>query len=306
MIKIYYKSIKEKKSRILDRFRKGSWVDVCSPSEEEIESLVNMLDLDMDLIKDSLDEFEVPRLEIEKNIVYFFTRVPTGSGSEIRTSPMLLSIGPDFILTVSREKIDVISNFWQKRPELYTTQRAKLFLEILIAVNKEYGKKLVEINKSVRSLRVRLERINVKDIVRFVDLERILNDFLSALLPTNTALENILSGKKIHFYDDDKEIIEDLSVSYEQQIELAKSVLKHAVNIRGGYSNLMNHDLNRVIKILTALTIILTIPTMIFSFYGMNVSLPFEDSPIAILYIAGSTILISVGLFLLFARNRWL
>ncbi len=306
MIKIYFRSIKERRLKASDKFRKGSWVVAEAPDEEEREKLAKLLSIDADLLRDAMDEFEVPRLEVEKKVAYVFTRVPHRRGNETVTVPVMIAIGEDFVFTVAREKIDLFDAVFDGKKDVYTTQKTKFFLEFLFAINKRYGYFLLELDKNVRALRVKLERINVRDIVKFVDLEKILNDFLSALVPTNAALENILKGRQVHFYEEDRELIEDLSVAYEQQVELAKSILRHAVNIRNAYSNIMDHDLNRVMKILTALTILLTVPTMIFSFYGMNIRLPLMDSSAAIAYIISGTVVISGILLSIFMRNRWL
>ena len=302
---MHFRSVKDRRFRTSEEFRRGSWVAAQAPDEGEREKLAALLPIDPNLLRDAMDEFEVPRLEIEKNVAYVFTRVPQRREKETITIPVLIAIGDDFVLTVTREKTDVFDSLFTKKKNLYTTQKTKLFLELLFAINRLYGAYLLELDKSARALRVKLEKITVRDIVKFVDLEKILNDFLSALTPTNTALENILKGRQVNFYEEDRELIEDLSVAYEQQIELAKSILRHAVNIRNAYSNIMDHDLNRVMKLLTALTILLTVPTMIFSFYGMNIDLPLANTQAAMIYILSGTFVISGILMYIFIRNRW-
>lgn len=306
MLKIYFRSVKEKKLNNINIFRKGSWIHAEDPSEQEIDNIVAMTNVDEILIRDAMDEYEVPRLEIDNKVSYIFTRAPYKKGEEIMTMPIMIAVGPDFVLTVSREKMPFFEQFINGKRNIYTTQKTKLFLEILSAVCNQYGIYLLNINKNVRTLRFNLKKMNISDIARFVDLEKVLNDFLSALIPTNTTLENIIKRGKLPSYEEDLEFVEDLSIDFEQQIEVAKSVLKHIINIRNAYSNVMTHDLNRVMKILTALTIILTIPTMIFSFYGMNVNLPFGASPLAFIYIIVGTMIFSIVLFFVFIKNRWL
>ncbi len=308
MITIYHKSIKEKKLRKLDSFRTGSWVHVISPSEEEIGQVVDMLDIEDDLIKDALDPFEVPRLESEKGTTYVFTRVPQESGREIMVVTLLIVIGKNFVLTVAKEKLDFFDIFTRAQQKTNTTQKTKFFFELFAAINQRFNYFLLNISRQTHSLHAKIEkkRINNKDLVNFVDFERILNDFISVLVPTNTVLESLLSGRYFTLYEEDKDLIEDLFLASGQLAERAKAVLKYIVNIRNAYSNIMTYDLNRVMKILTALTIILTIPTMIFSFYGMNVNLPLGNSPHGALFISLATVFVSFGVFLLFVRNRWL
>jgi len=154
-------------------------------------------------------------------------------------------------------------------------------LQIFSRINQVYNKFLTDISKNVRSVSVKLEKIENKDVIRFVNFEIILNDFLTALNPINNLLQDLLSGKFLKLYEKDKDLIEDLSLGTGQLIERCRADLKTIVNIRESYSTIITNNLNRVIKLLTALTIILTIPTIIASIYGMNVRLPLADNPLA-------------------------
>ena len=169
-----------------------------------------------------------------------------------------------------------------------------------------YSSFINNIAKNVRGVTVRLENIGNKEIKQFVMFEGSLNDFLAALVPTNTLLNNLLSGKFLQLYEQDHELVEDLMLSNHQLIELCQSNMRSIGNVREGYSTIMSNNLNRVIKILTALTIVLTVPTIVASFYGMNVRLPLADSPDAFLVVLGVTILVSVAVLALFLKNRWL
>lgn len=152
----------------------------------------------------------------------------------------------------------------------------------------------------------RIEKINNADIVQFVRFEEILNDFLSALTTTNTAQNNLLSKKMIEFPEDDKDLIEDMSLGTVQLIEATKNNLKNIVNIREAYTTIVSQDLNRVIKLLTALTIILNVPVLVASLYGMNVALPGAHSPLAFWWLFGGTSILTIILLLLFMKNKWL
>jgi magnesium transporter len=179
-------------------------------------------------------------------------------------------------------------------------------LQLFSRLVASYNQFLTDISRRVRRLGIRLEEITNKEIAQLVAFEGVLNDFLSALVPTNTILGNLLSSKFLKLYEEDKELIEDLILSIGQLVEICKSNLKTMVNIRESYSTIMTNNLNRVIKLLTALTVILAVPTMIASFFGMNVALPGAGSPHAFVWIFGFTVLIAGLLLLVFIRNRWL
>jgi len=306
MIKIYYRSVREIKLSTLDKFKTGAWVNVYDPSGQDIDDLHEMLGVEKSLLQDALDPYEVPRLEQENGTTYVFTRVPERVGQEVMTVPLLIVLGDNFVLTFSQKKFGFLNKFVRGEVGFFTTQKTKFFLEIFSGVNRQYNVFLIEVGKGIRSLKFKLEKMSNKDLIHFVDLERVLNDFLSALVPAGSALKKMLDGRSVHLYEDDQDLIEDIFLDNGQLTEMARSTLQHVINIRDTYSNIITQDLNRVMKILTSLTILLTIPTMIFSFYGMNVALPHANSAQAYNFILILTLAISVSLLILFKRNRWL
>jgi magnesium transporter len=306
MLNYYYKTIKSGKIEKIEKHRAGVWINVVEPSVEEIKFLVEKYELEEDLLMDALDENEVPRLEVESKVVYLFNRVPEKKGKEIITEPLLLVLGNDYLLTIARKELEFMENFITGKKDIVTTQKIKTFLQIFSAVNYRYNKYLNEINRDIRFALFRLERISTQDIIKFVNFEKVLNDFLSALIPMKTSLEKLLDGRSLRLYEEDKDLIEDLFLSTGQLVEMAKSTLRHITNIRDAYSNIMNHELNRTMKLLTVLTIILTVPTIVFSFFGMNVNFPFGNSPETVWQIIIFTLLFLSGLSFLFLRNRWL
>lgn len=305
MIQTYYRNLKETSVRTLDEFKKGAWIYVENPSDKEISELVDKFSLEAGHIQDARDIYEVPRLEVEDKTLYIFTRYAYTENSQIYTFPVLLIIGEDFFITITEKPYYILKKFVEEK-KFYTTQKIKLFLQLLLQINQSYTSFVNNINKEVRRMGVEIERVNNKDIVKLVRYESVLNDFLSALIPTNAILQNLLSGKYVKLFDEDKDLIEDLQLNTIQLIDISKSNLRNIVNYREAYSAIMTNNLNQVIKLFTALTVILTIPMIIASIYGMNVHLPFENSPLAFGGIL-TIILVFAGLLvLLFWKKHWL
>lgn len=306
MVRIFHKTIKNKKVRELKTIKVNSWVHAVNPKLEEIEEIAKKCNLKKDLLRDALDPYEVPRVETDGETTYVFTRAPHESEEQITTCPILIAVSKQHIVTISRAKFPFLEQFASGKMDFSTTQKIKFFIQIFSEMNHEYNLFLTEISKRVRSVRVRLKKISHKDIIQFVDFESIINDFLSALVPTNSILHNLLSGRHLQLYEKDKELIEDLFLSNKQLMEISTSTLKTIVNIRDAYSTIMTQDTNRVIKLLTSLTIILTVPTIVASVYGMNVGLPYADSPYAFLGIIAGNILFMYLMALIFIRKNWL
>lgn len=305
MIKFYYRNVKEKKVKTSSRFKAGVWIYVENPSDKELERLSQKYKLDKNLLKDALDQYEVPRMELENGITYIFTRVPHYEEDVITTIPLLIAISPEFILTLSSKRLEPLEIFRNNQIEFYTTQKTKFFIQIFSAINRKYSHLLTKIERGVMGAKVRLEKIKNKDIVQLVNFEEILSDFLTALIPTNNTLQKLLAGGYLKLYEEDRNLIEDLFLDNRQLIETCKTVLKSIVNIRDAYSTIMTNNLNQIIKFLTALTIILTVPTIISSFYGMNVKLPLQDAWWAFWAISALVLVIISILVIIFVKNKW-
>ncbi len=309
MIRYYYKTVRSKGLQILDEYKSGCWVYAEQPSEAELDALAEELSLDRGILTDIHDEDEMPRVERQKDATYMFTRFPyTTADHQLATTPVLLVLKDNVLLTISQQRLARIDHFLNDKIEFYTTQRTKLMLQILDQIVDQYEVKLNSISRQIKSIRSRLrvEEIRNKDFVDFVLIEDILNEYLSALTPTNSILRRLLVGKHIKLHDEDEDIVEDLLLNNEQSVEACKSNLKTIVNIREAYSTIMSNNLNRVIRLLTVLTVIISVPTLISSIYGMNIDLPLKDTEGAFLLIMLTSLTISLFLLFLFRRSRWL
>lgn len=306
MLTIYHRTVKEPKLVVLETPRAGTWIHVENPSPEELTFLEGKLKLDSDLLRDATDFFEVPRFETEGGTAYFFTRFPTQTGDEVATAPIMFAVTKSVVVSFCKEHPVFLDRFIEGRAPFFTTQRTKLFLLLAGAINKHYERHLISIRREVRRNNINLRTIRNRDIVRLVAIENTLNDFASALVPTNAALRTILSGSHLQLYEKDMDIIEDIQLSNLQLVESSKSILKTIQNIRSSYTAIVTNNLNQIIKFLTSLTVILTVPTIVASLYGMNVQLPFMDSALVFLFIVVGIVLIMTMLAFLFVKKEWL
>ncbi|MBP9690892.1 magnesium transporter CorA family protein [Candidatus Woesebacteria bacterium] len=305
MITIYYRNLRDRAIQKLEKYRVGSWIQVEVPTEEEIIQLAADYHLDESLLKDATDEYEVPRMEVEDGVNYIFSRYPFRKNDHISTSPILFILKDSHVITVTKEKFPLIEPFF-KRNIFFTTQKTKLFLQLFTLINTSYNSYLHTISRETRTSSYDLERITNKDIALFVRYERVLNDFHLALVRTNAVLKILLSHHNIKLFDSDRDLIEDIFLNNDQLIQLSNENLKSIVNIRDASSTIMTHNTNRVIRFFTSVTVILTIPTIVGSLFGMNVTLPFAESEFAFPGIMLFTILVSVGLVVMFLKNDWL
>lgn len=306
MIRIFYKTSKDKKVIELDEIRTGCWVYVEKPTEEELNLIADQLELDRSLLHDATDIHEVPRVEVEEGIVYIFTRFVYTGRDEVETSPMMIAVKKGVLITVSREEFPRLQMFLSSKIDFNTTQRNRLLYKILSQIHSTYFSHINSISKRLRSLTIRVEKIKNRDIIQFVVFENILDDFNSSLVRMSGIYSSLMSGRLIKFNESETDVIEDLSLESVQLVQLTKESLRSMANIREAYSTIMTNNLNQVIKLFTSLTVILTVPTIVASLYGMNVKLPYDQNPLAFFGIAGLIIVFVAVSIYFFKRNDWI
>lgn len=306
MIKYYYKSLRSQELKELDAAKRGAWVYVEAPTKDEVDYLVKQFKLEPGHIKDALDEDEMPRLEREKDQTYIFVRAAySKSSGELDTVPLLFIFVGDVVITITLKPLPSLDMFIQNRVDFATTQRTKLILQILHQIVEQYDSYITLASKQIKVIRARLRghEISNQDFIDFVTIEDELNEFLSALMPTNATLRRLSLGRHLPLFEEDQDLVEDLLLSNEQSIEACRSNVKSIINIRQAYSSISSNNLNRTMKILTLVTVIIALPNTFFGMYGMNVKLPFQDF-IGAYFLIVLTTLVAIFGIVAFLRNR--
>ncbi|MBP9827399.1 magnesium transporter CorA family protein [Candidatus Saccharibacteria bacterium] len=287
-------------------YQKGSWLRLENPTPAEVDEIVERLGLDRDIVTDALDPYEIPRIELVNRTTYFIIRIPRADNATNDFSiPLMFIMHQDCLVSICRESLQRIWQPFIEATGAITTQRSQLLILMLEDIVKNYQQKIAIINKEMRVATTDIMKLKPKDIAVFVEHERILNDYLDALLPSNDALEKLLGGNYIKIFQDDKELVEDLSIEFEQIIARCKSLLRTITSTRDSYRALMDTRLNESIWLLTIITLAFTVPTMIAGLYGMNVKLPGNvDSPLTFWVIVLISALTSASLAYYFLKKR--
>lgn len=296
----YRPAIKKRQS-----LQPGSWIRVEKPGEKERETL-EALGIDRDILDDALDPHEVPRVEQADDWIYFITRLPDVDDEfNDFTTPILFALGREHIVTISRDTLGRLWNPFIDRTLVPTTQQTKLLILMVDAIAHQYQSRITSINRQMRATTSDVQRLGSKDISALTEYERRLNDYLDALLPTNTAVEKLLGGKFLKLYEDDRDLVEDLSIDLEQLISRCKSLIRTIKNVRDSYRAVMDTRLNETIRLLTVITLALTIPTMVSGLFGMNVELPaITSSPDTFWIILVVSLTIASALSFYFLKKR--
>ena len=307
MIKYYFKSLRSERVQELDSYKPGSWVYAEAPAHEEIETLVKRFNLTEGHLQDALDEDEMPRLEKEGDQSYIFVRFAYKSiDGELVTAPLLFIFSGDLVITVSQVRLPLLDSFLSGKITFATTQRAKLILLILQQIVDQYDTFITRTSKQIKLIRSRLRghEISNQDFIDFVMIEDELNEFLSSLMPTNATLRRLLLGRYMPLFAEDQDIVEDLLLNNEQSIEACNSNMQSIIHIREAYTSISSNNLNRTMKILTAATVFVALPNVVFSMYGMNIKLPLMHEPWMFNAVVGVTLVLLLLSYIVAKRKR--
>ncbi len=282
----------------------GSWLRCERPTEEEVSELLT-LGMDEDMISDALDPHEVPRIEFDDEWTYLIARLPdTDDDFNDFTTPILFGIHKEYVVTLSR---DSLGRLWQPfidKTRVRTSRRIELVVAMIEAVSSQYQRRVATINRQMRAATDDIHTLRARDIVTLTEYERKLNDYLDALIPMNWAIERLIANRSLRLKDDDKDDVEDISIDLEQVISRCKSLLRTITNVRDSYRAVMDTRLNETIRLLTVITVALTIPTMVAGLYGMNVPLPAAESSVTFWVVIGGSALAALAIGYYFLKRR--
>ena len=269
--------------------------------------LAKQYSLELDLLVDGIDPNEAPRIEKDGTSVFIYTRYCLPEAEKMTTAPLLIVHAKGVTITICRQPFTHLEQIIGGQISIVTSKRAQLTLELLQTINSGYKRRIYNAGRRILQSRSRLDReqITNKDFISFIDIEEDLNDFLLVLEPMSEVLSALLSGKFMKLYEEDRDLIEDLSLGNQELTRLAQSRLSTLRNIREAYSTIMANSLNKVFKLMTSITILMGIFTLITGIYSMNIALPAAHNPNAFWIILGITgaAIGAVGYY--FKKNNW-
>ena len=309
MLKIYNTDIETNKLEEIKEFKKGSWINLVNPSEQEIKKVCESANIQEDFIRDALDFEEKARIDREEDdgTTLFVVDVPIVEKNEendvYTTMPLgMIVVRDDFFITVSLRKNKVMEDFEKRKiKDFQTYKKSKLIFQILYLNSSYYLSYLKLINKETEIAEYILKNsMKNKELLKLLSLEKSLVYFTTSLKSNELVMERTLRGKIIKLYEDDEDILEDAITENKQAIEMAKIYSDILNGTMEAYASIISNNLNGVMKFLTSITIVLAIPTMISSFWGMNVNLPFQDSKL------GFVIMIAISAILTLVVTWWL
>ena len=267
---------------------KGSWVNLVNPDPDEI-ALINILtEIPTDVLKTALDMEERSHVEIEENYVFVVINIPVLRGTDsYDTVPLGIFLTPDFFITVCLEETEVLYPFINNViSTFYTYKKTRFLFQILYRTATLFLRYLQQINRRTDDIEVQLRHSTKnKDFFQLLELQKSMTYFSSALRTNGTVMDRLLRLRGhlsmrhlLKMYEEDEDLLEDVIIENKQAIEMVEMYTNILMNMMNAFTSVISNNLNAVMKLLAALTIILSVPTIIFSLWGTNVDLPFAQS----------------------------
>ena len=273
----------------IDRLEKGCWIDVVAPSEEELQEIAAATKIQMDFLTAPLDEEEKSRIEIEDEQILVLVDIPfLRSNKDYDTLPLGIIITENFITTVCLEPNAVTAEFGAHNTKIFSTFKKTRFLfQILFKSATLYLKYIRIIIRRTDELEKHLRQsMQNSELFNLLDLQKSLTYFSTSLRSNYIVMEKLLrlrsatqSRHLIKLYEEDEDLLEDVIIEYKQAVEMVE-MYSHILNsMMEVFASIISNNLNLVMKFLATMTIVLAIPTLVSSMWGMNVPVPFADNP---------------------------
>lgn len=297
----------------LDFIEKGCWINLVAPTEEEIEFVVKNLEIEQNFIRDALDEEEKPRIDVDEDQTLIIADVPyvyeDDKSIKFETMPLgLLLVRDDYIITISGKPSSVLERFRNGQiRDFYTYKKTRFIFQILYYVSTDFLKYLKHIDKKSELLENSLHKsMRNRELYKLMDLSKSLVYFNTSLKSNETVLERLLKGKYVKMYEEDADILEDTIIENKQAIEMASIYSTILSGMMDAFASVISNNQNEVMKFLAAITIVMAIPNMVYSYFGQNFPLPQEGNPFMWLYVLiGSVVLSLIVAFILYKRDMF-
>ena len=274
---------------------KGSWIDVVNPDSEDLQLVSMVTEIPTDVLKTALDTEERSHVELEDNYIFVVINIPIILETDsYDTLPLGIFITPDFIITLCIQETEVMRAFTEnKYPLFYTFKKTRFLFQILYRSATLFLKYLMQINHRTDDIEDILRHsMRNKEFFLLLELQKSLTYFTSALRGNGIVMERLMRLRRntalhhlLKMYEEDEDLLEDVIIENKQAIEMVEMYSNILMSMSDTFASIISNNLNIVMKFLASITIILAVPTIIFSFWGINVPLPFANNVMGFVYV---------------------
>ncbi len=275
----------------------GTWVHLEDPDNNELNTVSEALAIELGQLKAALDEEESARFEKDDDVTLIIVDIPVvqpeGISFLYNTIPLGILIAKDTIVTVCLEDTTIIEDFAEGRVKGFDTRKKTRFIfQLLYKSSAKYLQYLRQIDKATTQVENALHKsMKNRELVQMLKLEKSLVFFSTSLKSNEIILEKMLKTNVLKKYPEDTELLEEVIIENQQAIEMSNIYRNIITGTMATFASIISNNLNMVMKLLASLTIIIAIPTLFASFWGMNVPVPFQHNPLGFWIMLGVSFL---------------
>jgi magnesium transporter len=290
----------------------GCWASLVDPTNEELSHIEKAFGIPLDYLTPALDLDETARAEKDDGTLMIVLRVPLFQGVQAdlpyTSLPIGIVITDRVIVTVCKKSSVLIDELAAGQARgLRTGKRSRFFLFLFLMAAKKYLQYLREINKTVDLLEDRLQlSLRNREVLELLKYQKCLTYFTTALKANELMMARLQRGHLFTMYPDDEDLLDDALTEIGQAIEMTNISSGILSQMMDAFASIISNNLNMVMKFLTSVTILLALPTLVASLYGMNLDLPLDHLPHAFWLIMGGAVALSAGVAVIFFRRDWL
>lgn len=286
----------------------GVWLHGAEVTGDEVEHAIRQYKLDGNIVRDVFDRHELPRIEYDDSkTLYMFLRVAwrTRAGS-VKTAPLLAVATKQNFVTLSKTKLCHPVEVTSRKPRINASDTVMLLLSTFAAVVTGYEQLIHHTSESVASIKGRLRNHEAtnEDFLKFMTIEENLATYSYNLTAMLSVAERLHGDSHIKLTAKEAEALDDIMLHIKQLVASVSTSARTVASIQNAYSIVVNNTLNQRMKLLTIITLLVTIPNVFYGMYGMNVALPFAKEPWAYGAVVGFTIVLMVMLVVMIRRMR--
>ena len=297
--------------REVDELAGACWINLADPSSEEVDRAQKLTGAPREFITDALDKDERPRLESDEGCTEIIIHVPYHEPHEdlipFHTIPLGIVLTKDHVLTVCNRLTPVTSTFLDQIRRVCSPEAQLRFtFQILWHSAILYLRYLRDIRQRADMVEQDLhESISNEALMRLMNIEKSLVYFTTSLKANKLLIGRIEHTRLLEIPDTDYDVLEDVSIEYAQAQEMASIHSNILSGTLDTFASVISNNLNNVMKYLTSITIVIMLPTLVASIYGMNIKLPFMDSPHAFVVLMGVSVVLALFAVIWLARKRF-
>lgn len=308
----YFKNIDNQTVEI-DKPKDGVWVNLVPPfKDEEFIDLSDQLDIPIEFLRDSLDIDERPRFELADNVKFLVIKTPTENNSFNEsdayyiTIPICIILTHNHIVTVNSFDNGAIKKFLHTFQKRHPDKRSMMVLKVFEKIVQNFLEYLKEINLKRNQYEQSLYDSNSNvDLLKLLRIQKSLVYFVTALRSNEMLMMKLERTNFLQLTDDEREFLQDLIVDTSQALEMANIYTNILSGTMDAFASIISNNLNTVMKRLTSITIILSLPILVTSIYGMNVDIPYQHSNHAFYIPVVISLIVSIIISGYFMKKKW-